>query len=519
MTAATTYTDVGNAAAFVEIARERLRFVGGWSKWLAWDGARWALDQTGAATELAKLTAREMFAAAAEELREATRNFERAMEVGDKELAALHRERMAEPKARYTWALRSHDAPRISAMVKLAQSSPELAVTYDQLDANPWLLNVRNGTVDLRTGNIREHRRGDLITKVSPVAYDAHAMCPSWEAFLAHAQNGNTEMLEFIQRAMGYALTGAIRDHVLLFLYGPAGTGKSTFFRIAHAMLGEYAVRAPRSLLFQSRGERHPTELATLHGARFVSCNEIDEGATFDEALVKDLTGGEAVSARRMREDFWTFTPTHKLAIGGNYKPRVRNFDDAIRRRVRLIPWMVKPATVDTQLFDKLVAELPGILAWAVRGCLAWQRDGLGEPLAVKEATDEYQGESDPLGEFFDLHCVFGSEERVPRAMLRSAYEEYCKENGAPPLPHRPFAAGLKRRGVTDGSTRHMGKPVNGWKGVRLATDAERERRHIASTHTPIIETYARTHTHEGEPAVGTCEVPTAVEPWPGVVQ
>lgn len=511
MTRADELTDLGNARRFATEHADRLRFIGGWNAWAAHMSTHWRRDEIGRPQELAKLTATEFYRASAEDLADVQRGFDLAMQAGDNELAMLWRQRMADPKKRHAWAIDSMKRSRLEAMVALARSSPEFAVHYSELDADPWLFNVRNGTVDLRTGKLHSHRREDLITKLAPVDFDAAAICPAWNAFLARSQNGDEAMLAFIQRAVGYCLTGVIHDHVLLFLYGPAGTGKSTFFRVVHALLGDYAVRAPRSLLFQSRGggDRHPTELSTLHGARFVSCNEIDEGATFDEALVKDLTGGEEISARRMREDFWTFKPTHKLAIGGNYKPRVRNFDDAIRRRVRLIPWTVKPSQVDTSLFDKLVAELPGILAWAVRGCLEWQRIGLAEPAIVRDATDAYQSESDPLREFFDLHCVFDSAARTPRAHVRVLYEEYCRENGAKPLDARPFAAGLRARGVTDGDAKHNGKTVNGWRGVRLATDAERERRYQQGTGLPIIGSKGNQSYRTSNSESGTGHLPT----------
>jgi len=508
-------TDVGNADRYVREHGEALRFVGSWMKWLTWDGKRWVVDETLSAVHLAKETARRMLEEAAGDVELVMAAVGRA--AGDEELAKLQAERARGPKKVLEWALRSHESARIEAMVKLARSTPLLAVTHEQLDADPWLFNVSNGTIDLRTGKLRPHRREDLITKLAPVAFDEAARCPTWESFLSHAQHDDPEMLAFIRRHAGYCLTGAIRDHGLLFLFGPAGTGKSTYFRVLHDLLGDYARRAPRSLLFASRGERHPTELATLFGVRFASCSEIDEGATFDEALVKDLTGGEAIAARRMREDFWTFAPTHKLAIGGNHKPRVRNFDDAIRRRLRLVPFTAKPAHVDTELFEKLHAELPGILAWAVRGAVEWQRHGLGEPIVVQEATDEYQSEADPLREFFDLHLVFEAEARTPRVQIRQAYEEYCKENGAAPIGANRFADALRRRGTESVNVRVGAATKNGWRGVRLATDVERERcGYHAGTRSPIISS-TRAHAHEdGNRQAGTHEVPTYPQPESG---
>lgn len=459
-------TDLSNSCRFVTDNIERLRFVGAWSKWLVWDGQRWGLDIGGQAEHLAKETVQGMFGECAAALKEAQRH-------------AGHGESLKEEKEALKWAVKSHDASRIRAMTSLARSAPELAVSHAELDTDPWLLNVANGTLDLRTESfgLRAHRPGDLITKMAPVAYDPDAKCPRWEAFVSRAMGGDESLIGFVRRMVGYSLTGAIREHVLGFLFGGGANGKSTFLSMIHAMLGDYAARAPRGLLFASRGERHETELTVLHGARFVSCAEIDEFATFDEALVKDLTGGDPITARRMREDHWTFAPTHKLFIAGNHKPRVRGLDEGIWRRVRLIPWLVTipEGERDPELPTKLRAELPGILAWAVRGCLEWQREGLGEPPPVLDATAEYRDESDPLREFFELQCHFEPEARTPRIQIRTAYELYCKENGAEPLGAKRFADGLRRRGVDAVSVKHLGKVMNGWRGIRLATDIERE--------------------------------------------
>lgn len=468
-------TDLGNSELFVREHRGALRFVGSWGKWLTWTGQRWSLDHVGGAEQLAKITARGMLASAGKAHAEAVAAAEGAE---DDELLARANDLRKRAQADLDWALQSHEASRLRAMVQLARSAPELAVTHEGLDADPWALNVANGTLDLRTGKLRPHAPTDLITKLAPVAFDPAATCTRWDAFVSQTMGGDAELVDFLRRMVGYALTGVIREHVLGFLFGGGANGKSTFLSTMHAMLGDYAVRAPRGLLFRSRGDRHETELTTLFAARFVSCSEVDEGAVFDEALVKDLTGGDPITARRMREDHWTFTPSHKLFLAGNHKPRVRGADEGIWRRIRLVPWTVTipAAERDSELPEKLRGELPGILAWAVRGCLEWQKVGLGEPVAVLDATTSYREESDPLREFFTLHCVFNDKEKVPRKQIRGAYEEYCKDNGAEPVGARRFAEGLRQRGVDETSVRHAGKVLDGWRGVRLATDAEREK-------------------------------------------
>lgn len=496
-------TDLGNSQRFVREHANALRYVGSWGKWLDWDGKRWSIDSVGRAEHRAKETVQGMYSGIAREIHSARAALERAEASADESLVTLHKDRMKATGDMFAWALKSHDASKIRAAVQLAKSAPELAVTHEQLDADPWALNVSNGRIDLRTGRLHPHSPSDLITKLAAVAYDPTAVCPTWERFLSQAMGGNDALLSFVRRMTGYALTGVIREHVLGFLFGSGANGKSTYINTMHSMLGDYATRAPRGLLFTQFGSKHETELTTLFGARMVSCSEVDEAATFDEALVKDLTGGDPITARRMREDHWTFTPSHKLFLAGNHKPRVKGADEGIWRRIRLIPWTVTiaPEHRDTSLPDKLRAEMPGILAWAVRGCLEWQERGLGEPVEVTQATAAYRDESDPMREFFDLHCVFESDAKTPRRHIRERYVEYCKDVGSEPLGAKRFAEGLRRHGVLDGVVKYGGKVMDGWRGVRLATDSERDQRaaseesvHSRESGTGVHNTHSNIH-------------------------
>lgn len=472
-------TDLGNSQRFVAEHSDELRFVGSWGKWSSYDGKKWVTDETGRAEHRAKETVKCMMRDSGALLSRVRDALDAAEASGDADQIAFEKDTWKSASASMQWALKSHDAPRIRAIVQLARSAPELAIQHSQLDADPWLLNVENGTVDLRTGELREHRASDLISKLAPVVFDPHATAPTWEKFLARAMGDNEELIAFVRRVTGYALTGVIREHALAFHYGSGANGKSTFVNTLQAMLGDYAKKAPRGLLFQQFGSKHETELTVLFGARLVSCAEVAESATFDEALVKDLTGGDPITARRMREDHWTFSPTHKLWLAGNHKPRVKGADEGIWRRLLLIPWTVTipEAERDLKLSEKLAAEWPGILNWGIRGCLEWQRDGLGYPEQVARATSRYRDESDPLREFFDWHCVFEPEGRIARSALRARYEEYCKDAGAEPLGAKRFAEGLRRRDVRDGKVRVLDKVRDGWRGIRLMTEAERNQR------------------------------------------
>ncbi|HRG95636.1 MAG TPA: phage/plasmid primase, P4 family [Polyangiaceae bacterium] len=456
------YTDLGSASHLALELGHVVRYVGTWSSWLVFDGRRWVRDEQRRVEALAADVIRADLARAAEEIKVAAETNTLAPGAND----------------RVKWALKSHDAKRIRAAVSLIPAADQrLAITHRALDCDPWALNVANGTLDLRTGKLRPHDSADLVTKLVPVIFDPAAKCPTWETFLVKAMGGDAELVAYLQRMIGYALTGVVREHVLGFLFGGGANGKSTFLSTMHALFGDYGARAPRGLLFKHQGSQHETNLTTLFAARFVSCAEIGEADAFDEALVKDLTGGDPISARRMREDFWTFDPTHKLFIAGNHRPRVRGTDEGIWRRIRLIPWSVEipKAERDPELPTKLLAELPGILAWAVRGCAAWQAQGLGEPVAVSEATAAYREASDPLREFFEGYLVFGDHgAKVARRVLREAYELWARENGAEPLGAKRFAEGLRIRGVTDSKVRVFGKPVDAWQGVRFRTDDER---------------------------------------------
>jgi P4 family phage/plasmid primase-like protien len=463
------HTDIANAHRLVERFGGDLRHVGAWGKGLVWDGRRWIVDEGMRWTYYAIQTAERMYA-------EAQTAFDQAATSGDgARLEAARRD--------LDWAIASHSAGHVSAMANLSRPLPAVAISHHRLDADPWLLNVQNGTVDLRTGEHRPHRREDLITRVAAVAYDPAARAPIWEGFLRRVMGEDEDLVAYLQRLVGYALTGCVDEHVLVFFYGGGANGKSTFLGTIHALLGDYATPAPRGLLFRSRGERHPTELATLFGRRFVTCSEIEEGQVFDEALTKDLTGGDRIECRRMREDFWTFEPTHKLFLAGNHKPTVRGDDEGIWRRMRLVPWTVTipAAERDTRLLEKLRAELPGILRWAVEGCLSWQNGGLGAPRAVTKATTDYRAESDALGEFFRLHVTFERGATIVRKELREAYETWCKDNGHPAFAARRFAARLREHGVIDTNVRRGVKVLDGWRHVRLLTDLEKEHREVGS--------------------------------------
>jgi putative DNA primase/helicase len=420
------HTDAGNARRFTAHHGQDLHYSYTHRKWLVWNGIRWRKDETGQVYKKAKQTVATIYGAAA-----------KATEDELRIKLSKH-------------AIRSESERSLRAMVSLAQNENGIPITADQLDADLWLLNVNNGTINLRDGSLYPHRRENLITKLAPVDYHADATCPTWEKFLDQIMAGNRAMTEYLQRAAGYALTGNVSEQVLFFLYGTGANGKSTFLNTIQEMLGDYAKQAAPNLLLSKRGESHPTELADLHGSRFVVAVEVEEGRRMAEALVKQMTGGDKIKARFMRQDFFEFDPIHKLFLAANHKPLIRGTDYAIWRRIHLVPFNVtiEPANQDRKLHEKLRTELPGILVWAINGCLLWQKQGLGIPDEVAKATTTYRAEMDVLANFLQECCVIDDKERTQAQELYDAYTNWCGQNGEKyPLNQQRLSGKLKEKG------------------------------------------------------------------------
>src|SRR5829696_1980661 len=438
-------TDTGNAERLADRHGANLRYRHPWGKWLIYDGTRWRVDDRGAAVRLAKDTARSIF----EEAKEAATD-EAAKRLGK-------------------WASSSLSEGKLKSMIALAQSEPGVPVLPEDLDAATDLLNVLNGTIDLRTGELREHRREDLLTKIAPVEYDPGAAAPVWAATLERTLPSEA-VRQFFKKLCGYALTGDVSEQLLAVLYGTGANGKSTVLNALLAVLGGYGMQAAPDLLVAKKGT-HPTELADLFGMRFVASIEVEDGSRLAESLVKQLTGGDRIKARRMRQDFWEFEPTHKVFMACNHKPQVRGTDNAIWRRIRLVPFTetIPPAEQDKNLPDKLREERAGILAWAVEGCREWRREGLQAPDEVRQATGAYRAEMDVLGAFLRECCELGPEKNVAAKDLYAVYHQWCLEGGERPESKRKFGSRLTDRG---GFERYRGGADGGhrWRGVDLLT-------------------------------------------------
>ncbi|MBK7074608.1 MAG: bifunctional DNA primase/polymerase [Myxococcales bacterium] len=429
-------SELGNAQRLAATHCDRLRYVKAWG-WLTWDGRRWQRDQVGASMVAGKSVVGDIFS-------EASTYAARAA-LGDEEAGMT-------AKMLTSWAHTSSRWSAIKAMTGLAESERPIAATADQFDRDQFAFNVDNGTVALRTGTLRPHGRDDMITRLAPVAYIPDAPAPMWNAFLERVLP-DAAVREWIQRYFGYCLTGDVSEQVLMFGYGSGANGKSVLLDVMLAILGDYGLRAAPDLVLAKHGEVHPTELADLEGRRLVVCSEIEQGRRWAESTIKRITGDTTITARRMRMDFYSFSATHKVVIAANTKPAVTGADHAIWRRMRLVPFEVTiPALErDKTLVNKLITtEAPGILAWAVRGCLAWQRDGLGEAPAITDATEDYRADQDVLGQWIGDRCVLGNV-FTSTAELYASYLAWCRDAGVEPWPRETMRTLLvARRGLTE---------------------------------------------------------------------
>jgi len=402
--------DVSNARRFVAQHRDDVRFACERKMWLVWDGRRWKADQAGRIMELAKQTADSIYAEAAR--------------LGGKK-----------GLQRFKWALRSHSRERLNAMIALAQSDPAIVVTEDQLDTQDFLFNCLNGTVDLRVGQLRDHAKEDLLTKISGAAYDPEADCPQWRKFLIDCFDQDQELVDFVQRCCGYWLTGSTREQCWMFSYGFGSNGKSTFLNVIGSIFGDYCVAANfESFAFKRDGHGPRNDLASFVGARLITAVETTAGQRLDDSVIKNLTGGDSkLTARFLFREFFTYRPTFKICIAGNAKPAIHDASYAMWRRIRLIPFLhtFRGDEIIENLAELMLAEeRDGVLAWSVEGCRLWQDKKLSPPAAVLSATAQYRREQDLVAQFIGERCNQGDSLRVDSKTLFGAYKSWAEDEG-----------------------------------------------------------------------------------------
>lgn len=420
------------------------RYVAEWSRWYSWCGTRWAPDATLHAFDQARVVAREASARARH----------------DEALPTRGREGIATAIA---------SSKTIAAIERIARTDRVHALASGDWDKDEWLFNTPGGIVDVRTMKPSPHERSLYITKLAGAAPGGG--CTTWNTFLKRVTGNDVELERFLQRFIGSCLTGCTRDHALLFCYGLGGNGKTTFLSTIAGALGDYATTAPMETFVETHSERHPTDLAMLRGARLVVAQEVEDGQRWAISRIKQLTGGDTVRARFMRQDYFEYTPQFKLILAGNHKPSFRQVDEAIRRRFLLVPFTqtIGPAERDTRLVEKLRGEWPGVLAWAMAGCKEWQAHGLQPPESVRAATAAYLEDEDLLRTWLSEACETDSKGFATVSELHASYQGWAERAGERFLGMKRFSQALEDHGFRRDRL-NGGNRVRGFGGLRLRT-------------------------------------------------
>lgn len=445
------HTELGNAERLVHHHGIDLHYYPHIKKWLVWDGIRWKTDQIGFVNRLVNDTVRRMI--------------QEAYSIDD----------LDKRKELLKWQKTSESGKAGREILSHAKSLEGIPVVPEELDTNHWIFNVNNGEIDLKTGELLPHRRESLITKLAPVTYDQTATCPIWIAFLEKIMGGNKGMINFLQCAIGYALTGETREQCLFILHGNGSNGKSTFLTAISAMFGEdYSTNTPTQTFMARKGGGIPNDIAALKGARFVTAVEAERDQKLAEGMVKNSTGGDKVAGRYLFGEWFAYTPEFKLFLATNHKPQIKGTDNGIWRRIRLIPFVVTIAEAekDKDLPEKLLSELPGILNWALDGCLQWQKDGLGVPDEVKAATEEYRAEMDVVEGFLDECCVRRKGSKVANKELFDAYKAYCISASEKPESQKGFSSRMKDLGF-ETPIRSAANGGYEWHGLDLIRETD----------------------------------------------
>jgi putative DNA primase/helicase len=422
-------TEDALAEIFVQKHANHLRYVAKWGVWMRYHDGRWQEETTLLAFDLAR-----------EICREASRGCNK----------------MSETKALCS-------AKTIAAVERIARADRTLVATVGQWDADPWLLNTPAGVVELKSGEMRPARPDDYMTKITKVAPDGRDNCPLWKEHLNKIFENDQALVDYMQRLFGYCLTGDTREHSLHYCWGKGRNGKGTTINTFADILGDYHKTAPTEMFIASKTERHPTDMAMLRGMRLVTTSETEKGQRWAESKIKNLTGGDPISARFMRQDYFDYMPQFKICISGNHKPGLRTVDDAIKARMHLIPFNVyiPKEERDTEVMTKLQVEWAGILQWAIEGCRAWQREGLRRPAAVEAASEEYVNDADLLSLWFEDMCVKKKESSLYTFELYPSYAQWAKDRGEFVMSMREFSGELADRATEFG----LKKNRDLWRG------------------------------------------------------
>ena len=444
-------TDVGNAERFAAMFKDQVKYCAIYKKWFIWNGKRWEQDDTG-----------KIITYAIECVRNIIHDADLLPE-GDKRKSLIQH------------SLKSESSGKLKALLEIASGMPAITVRSEDLDQNPWLLNCQNGTIDLRTGKLKPHDPKDYITRICAAAYKPDCAIPLWMQLMEKITGGDKEYIRYIQKALGYALTGDISEQAIFILYGTGSNGKSTMLNIFAALLNGYAQSTSSDTFMQKKNESVNNDIARLKGARFVSAIEMEEGKRMAESLIKSMTGGDKLVTRFLYGEFFEYVPQFKVFLAVNHKPDIRDTTNSIWRRIKIMEFnnTFTEQERDKNFPTKIMAkELPGILAWAVQGCLDWQQNGINAPDIVEAATRAYKEEMDSFSHFFNECCVVREGARVSNKMLRAKYDEWCAENGERGLTQRPFSRKLRERGYDTRNSSPTGTAE--WHGFTLRGEAAR---------------------------------------------
>ena len=435
-------TDSTNAYKMLVKYGKDIKYNPPWKKWIVWNGIRWEIDE--------------------------------GYQIHDKGLSmirSIYRELLNTADLRQRLEIEKHAAQsesvrRRKAFIEAASWIPELNVNTEELDTNPWLLNVRNGTINLQTGEFREHRQDDLITRIANVDFDPNADCPAWKKFIMEIMNYNTELIQFIQRAAGWAITGDTSEQTMFILFGTGANGKSTFLNTIMKLLGDYAIATPTETFMKKTNDSLTNDIARLRGTRFVTTAETEIGKRFSEPLIKQITGNDTMTARFLYGEYFNFIPTFKIFMATNHKPMIKGTDHGIWRRIKLIPFTtrIEEENQDKHLEEKLIKERSGILNWLIQGTQKWLEQGLKAPNTIQSATNEYRAEMDIIGNFIKECCVHLPNVEIRSRELFKCYQNWCEENNERMMSERFFGLRLKEMGMIQ--KRH--EDARYWQGIHL---------------------------------------------------
>ncbi|MFC1835038.1 phage/plasmid primase, P4 family [Thermodesulfobacteriota bacterium] len=446
------FSDLGNAQRLVDAHGEDLRWCPKLNTWFKWDGSRWAQVDAEVVHSLAKAVIKGIYDRAYAE----------------------------EAKVKSNFALKSQDQRSIKRMVDSAKSEPGMLVEPDVFDQDPYALNVKNGTIDLKTGELRPHDRGDMITKVCPVDFDPEAKCRWFKAFLRKIFGEDKRLIRFLQKALGYSLTGSCAEQVWFVLYGTGSNGKSTLLNTILHVMGQYALQVPADTFLQRRGDGPRDDLAKLAGTRLIVASEPSNMKRLDAGTIKSFTGEDLITCRPLYGKYFSYRPQAKLFLASNHRPGVSDDSHGFWRRIRELPFTVQipDNEQDKNLGEKLKQEAPGILARMVRGCLAWQKTGLEPPKVVRRATQEYRSEMDLLEGFFDelkedFTIEWGENKRIETKVLYRKFLDYCEAlRVKKPMTRNMFTRKLGERGYKKLRSRIKGKRRICYTGIGRRGDS-----------------------------------------------